>query len=104
MDPRDVIYMITRPRTPTTDRLTRRPPHRTKCTRTAIQARVAPSLRHPVSPRIILRRLSEGHLGSWHPLRVLPLTPPFGVVPRPRKLDGSGVEPGDARIQIQSQQ
>ncbi|GFX66442.1 transposable element Tcb2 transposase [Trichonephila clavipes] len=35
----------------------------------AIQAQVA-----PVSSRTIRRRLDEGHLGSWHPLRVLPLT------------------------------
>ncbi|GFU08935.1 retrovirus-related Pol polyprotein from transposon TNT 1-94 [Trichonephila clavipes] len=29
----------------------------------------------PVSSRTIRRCLSEGHLGSWRPLRVLPLTP-----------------------------
>ncbi|GFU67659.1 transposable element Tcb2 transposase [Trichonephila clavipes] len=40
-----------------------------------IQAQVAPSLGAPVSSRIIRRRLAEGHLGSWRPLRVLPLTP-----------------------------
>ncbi|GFU86162.1 transposable element Tcb1 transposase [Trichonephila clavipes] len=28
-----------------------------------------------VSSRTIRRRLVEGHLGSWRPLRVLPLTP-----------------------------
>ncbi|GFX19651.1 transposable element Tc1 transposase [Trichonephila clavipes] len=28
-----------------------------------------------VSSQTIRRRLAEGHMGSWHPLRVLPLTP-----------------------------
>ncbi|GFS66828.1 transposable element Tcb1 transposase [Trichonephila clavipes] len=37
--------------------------------------------------------LAEGHLESWCPLRVLPLTPPFGVVPRTRKMDCSRMEP-----------
>ncbi|GFT29077.1 transposable element Tcb2 transposase [Trichonephila clavipes] len=41
----------------------------------AIQALVAPSLGAPVSSRTIQRCLAEGHLGSRHPLRVLPLTP-----------------------------
>ncbi|GFU56237.1 transposable element Tcb2 transposase [Trichonephila clavipes] len=41
----------------------------------AIQAHVAPSLGAPVSFRTIRMRLVEGHLGSWRPLRVLPLTP-----------------------------
>ncbi|GFT29187.1 transposable element Tcb2 transposase [Trichonephila clavipes] len=41
----------------------------------AIQAQVAPSLSVPVSSQTIQRRLAEGHLGSRHPLRVLPLTP-----------------------------
>ncbi|GFU53137.1 transposable element Tcb2 transposase [Trichonephila clavipes] len=40
----------------------------------AIQAQVAPSLGAPVSFRTIRRRLAEEHLGSRHPLRVLPLT------------------------------
>ncbi|GFT48364.1 transposable element Tcb1 transposase [Trichonephila clavipes] len=43
----------------------------------AIQAHVAPSLGSPVSSRAILRCLTEGHLGSWYPLRVLPLTPTY---------------------------
>ncbi|GFS51680.1 transposable element Tcb2 transposase [Trichonephila clavipes] len=42
-----------------------------------IQAQVAPSLGAPVSSRTIQRRLAEGHLGSWRPLRVLPLKPPI---------------------------
>ncbi|GFT71635.1 transposable element Tcb2 transposase [Trichonephila clavipes] len=42
---------------------------------TAIQAQVAPSLDVPVSSRTIRKRLTEGHLGSRCPLRVLPLTP-----------------------------
>ncbi|GFX13069.1 transposable element Tcb2 transposase [Trichonephila clavipes] len=40
----------------------------------AIQAQVAPSLGAPVSSQTIRRRLAEGHLGSRHPLCVLPLT------------------------------
>ncbi|GFT81201.1 HTH_Tnp_Tc3_2 domain-containing protein [Trichonephila clavipes] len=65
----------------------------------AIQAHVAPSLGAPVSSRTMGRHLAEGHLGPWHSLRVLPLTPtqltpPFGVVPRTRKLDCSRMEPG----------
>ncbi|GFU40390.1 transposable element Tcb2 transposase [Trichonephila clavipes] len=40
-----------------------------------IQAQVAPSLGDPVSSQTIRRRLAEGHLGLWRPLRVLPLTP-----------------------------
>ncbi|GFV08125.1 transposable element Tcb2 transposase [Trichonephila clavipes] len=60
----------------------------------AIQAQVALSLENLVSYRTIRRRLGEGHLGSRQPLRVLPSTPPFGVVPRTRKLDYSGMEPG----------
>ncbi|GFX03118.1 transposable element Tcb2 transposase [Trichonephila clavipes] len=41
----------------------------------AFQAQVAPSLGSHVSSRTIRRRLAEGHLGSWRPLCVLPLTP-----------------------------
>ncbi|GFX67042.1 transposable element Tcb2 transposase [Trichonephila clavipes] len=40
-----------------------------------IQTQVAPSLGAPVSSRTVRKPLAEGHLGSWHPLRVLPLTP-----------------------------
>ncbi|GFY09921.1 transposable element Tcb2 transposase [Trichonephila clavipes] len=40
-----------------------------------IQAQVAISLGAHVSSRTIRRRLAEGHLGSWRPLRVLPLIP-----------------------------
>ncbi|GFV72332.1 transposable element Tcb2 transposase [Trichonephila clavipes] len=43
----------------------------------AIQAKVAPSLGIPVSSRTIRRCLAEGHLGSRHPLHVLPLTPTY---------------------------
>ncbi|GFX27414.1 uncharacterized protein TNCV_35111 [Trichonephila clavipes] len=60
----------------------------------AIQAQVAPSLGTPEFSRTIRRRLAEGHLGSRHPLCVLPLTPSFGVVPCTRKLDCSRMEPG----------
>ncbi|GFY29481.1 transposable element Tcb2 transposase [Trichonephila clavipes] len=41
----------------------------------AIQVQIVPTLGGPVSSRTIRRRLAEGHLESWHPLRVLPLTP-----------------------------
>ncbi|GFS76289.1 transposable element Tcb2 transposase [Trichonephila clavipes] len=62
----------------------------------AIQALVPLSLWAPVSSRTIRRRLTEGHLGSRRPLRVLshPSMPPFGVVPCTRKLDCSGMELG----------
>ncbi|GFY13917.1 HTH_Tnp_Tc3_2 domain-containing protein [Trichonephila clavipes] len=62
----------------------------------AIQAQIAPSRGAPVSSQTIRRGLAEGHLGSRHPLRVLlpPSTPPFGVMPRTRKLDCSEIEPG----------
>ncbi|GFX02870.1 transposable element Tcb2 transposase [Trichonephila clavipes] len=60
----------------------------------AIQAHVAPSLEVTESSRTIRRRLPEGHLGSRCPLRLLPLTPPFRVVSRTRKLDCSVLEPG----------
>ncbi|GFX02534.1 HTH_Tnp_Tc3_2 domain-containing protein [Trichonephila clavipes] len=59
-----------------------------------IQAHVAPSLGAPVSSRTIRINLVEGHLGSRRPLRVLPLTPPFGVVTRTRKLNCSGMKTG----------
>ncbi|GFU71089.1 transposable element Tcb2 transposase [Trichonephila clavipes] len=58
----------------------------------AIQVQVAPShlcLLHT-------GRLAGRHLGSRRPLRVLPVTPThrsFGVVPRSRKLNCSGMEP-----------
>ncbi|GFV28288.1 HTH_Tnp_Tc3_2 domain-containing protein [Trichonephila clavipes] len=59
---------------------------------------VAPSLGTPVSSRTIRRLLAEGRLGSRRPLRgaaldAHPSTPPFGVVPRARKLDCSEMEP-----------
>ncbi|GFT62300.1 transposable element Tcb2 transposase [Trichonephila clavipes] len=60
----------------------------------AIQAQVAPSLGTPVSSQTIRRRLAEGHLEPRRSLHVLPLTPPFGVVPRTRKLDCIKMEPG----------
>ncbi|GFW14598.1 transposable element Tcb2 transposase [Trichonephila clavipes] len=41
----------------------------------AIRAQVATLLGTPVSSRTIRKRLAEGHLGSWHPLRKLLLTP-----------------------------
>ncbi|GFV29176.1 transposable element Tcb2 transposase [Trichonephila clavipes] len=41
----------------------------------AIQAHVVPSFGVFLSSLTILRCLAEEHLGSWRPLRVLPLTP-----------------------------
>ncbi|GFX20394.1 transposable element Tcb2 transposase [Trichonephila clavipes] len=41
----------------------------------AILTQVEPLLGDHVSSHTIRRRLVEGHLGSWRPLRVLPLTP-----------------------------
>ncbi|GFV41689.1 uncharacterized protein TNCV_3628401 [Trichonephila clavipes] len=83
MDPRDVVYTKTRLRTPSTDQSSRRPPHRKKCTRTAncfidhhpCTGSIRQVSRRQVSSRTIRRRLAEGHLGSRHPLRLLPLTP-----------------------------
>ncbi|GFT67500.1 transposable element Tcb2 transposase [Trichonephila clavipes] len=65
----------------------------------AIQAQVVPSLEIPVSSRTIRRCLAERYLGSRCPLRVQqldadPSTTSFGVVPRTRKLDCRGMEPG----------
>ncbi|GFW00140.1 transposable element Tcb2 transposase [Trichonephila clavipes] len=40
-----------------------------------IQVLVAPTLGPPVSSHTIRRHLAEGHLSSWCPIRVLPLTP-----------------------------
>ncbi|GFU94906.1 transposable element Tcb2 transposase [Trichonephila clavipes] len=66
----------------------------------SIHAQVAPTLGAPVSSRTIRRHLAKGHLGS--PITcaldaafdAYPSTPLFGVVPRTRKLDCSGMEPG----------
>ncbi|GFX00941.1 transposable element Tcb2 transposase [Trichonephila clavipes] len=63
---------------------------------------VAPTLRDLVSSRTIRRRLAEGHLELRQTRRIWtcdtldahPSTPPFGVVPRTRKLDCSGMDPG----------
>ncbi|GFU78911.1 HTH_Tnp_Tc3_2 domain-containing protein [Trichonephila clavipes] len=72
----------------------------------AIQAQVAPSLGAPVASRTIRRSLAEGHLGTRRPICVLPAlhahpsTPPFGVVPRTRKLNCSGMEPGHLERRI----
>ncbi|GFT93968.1 HTH_Tnp_Tc3_2 domain-containing protein [Trichonephila clavipes] len=68
--------MKTRLRTPSTSQSSRRSQCRKKCTHTAIKAQVTPSLRTLVSSRTTRRTLkAERHLGSWCPLRVLPLTP-----------------------------
>ncbi|GFX23766.1 transposable element Tcb2 transposase [Trichonephila clavipes] len=63
----------------------------------AIQAHVASSLGAPVSFRTTRRRLTEGHLGSRCPLRVLPLTPHRRLRFEWCSLQGndcSGMEPG----------
>ncbi|GFV21032.1 uncharacterized protein TNCV_2280751 [Trichonephila clavipes] len=81
MDPRDVIYTKTRLIAPSTDLSTRRPPHRTECTRAAncfigrYPGTGSTFRGDPVSSRTIRRRLDRGHLGLQRPLRVLPLTP-----------------------------
>ncbi|GFX51783.1 transposable element Tcb2 transposase [Trichonephila clavipes] len=68
--------------TPSTDQSSRSQPHRKKCTRiqptvssAAIQAQVILSLRALLSSRTIRRHLTEKHLGSRCPLRVLLLKP-----------------------------
>ncbi|GFW72454.1 HTH_Tnp_Tc3_2 domain-containing protein [Trichonephila clavipes] len=100
VDPRDVIYTKTRLRRPrqTSRRedhhIVRNTPLQPTASSATIQAQETLSLGAPVSFRTIRRCLAEGHLESRHPLRVLPLAPPFGVVPRTRKLDCSGMEPG----------
>ncbi|GFW70002.1 HTH_Tnp_Tc3_2 domain-containing protein [Trichonephila clavipes] len=64
-----------------------------------IQAQVAPSLGVPVSSRTIRRTFGTAAPITCAALDVHPSTPPFGVVPRTRKLDCSGIQ-----SQIQSQQ
>ncbi|GFV33028.1 uncharacterized protein TNCV_1390851 [Trichonephila clavipes] len=81
MDPRGVIYTKTRRRTPLTDQSSRRPSHRKKCTRTVNcfigrhPDTASTFTRGPCDFSNLTKRLAEGHLGSRHPLRVLPLTP-----------------------------
>ncbi|GFS78574.1 uncharacterized protein TNCV_3148011 [Trichonephila clavipes] len=83
MDPRDVIYLKTRLRTPSTDQSSRRPPHRKKYTRTAncfIDRHPGTDgtfTSPPVSSRNIRRYLAKGNLGSRLSLRVLSLTPTY---------------------------
>ncbi|GFV94288.1 uncharacterized protein TNCV_2267421 [Trichonephila clavipes] len=76
VDPKDVSYTKTRPSTPSTDQSSRRPSHRKECTRTTNCFIV----HHPGTGRTFIRgpcvfsnHTSEGHLGSRHPLSVLPL-------------------------------
>ncbi|GFU01016.1 hypothetical protein TNCV_1816371 [Trichonephila clavipes] len=63
----------------------------------AIQAQVAPSLGAPMSSRTIRRCPTEGRVIpafiTCAALDAHPSTPLFGVVPRTRKLDCSGMEP-----------
>ncbi|GFV69017.1 HTH_Tnp_Tc3_2 domain-containing protein [Trichonephila clavipes] len=65
----------------------------------SVQAQVTPSLGAPVSSRTIRRHLAEGHFGIAAPITCAaldahPSMPPFGVVPRTRKPDCSGMEQG----------
>ncbi|GFX22946.1 HTH_Tnp_Tc3_2 domain-containing protein [Trichonephila clavipes] len=75
----------TRFRTVSTDQSSRTPPHRKKCTHTAncfIGRHPGTSstfTKGPVSSRTMRTSLAEGNLGSWPPLRVLPLTPPINA-------------------------
>ncbi|GFU55618.1 transposable element Tcb2 transposase [Trichonephila clavipes] len=73
VDPRDVIYTKTSHRE--YRHIVRNVRVQPSASSATIQAQVAPSLGAPMSSRTIRRRLAEGHLGLWHPLRVLPLTP-----------------------------
>ncbi|GFX13499.1 uncharacterized protein TNCV_2192531 [Trichonephila clavipes] len=97
---RDVIYTKTRLRMPSTNQSSRRPLHRKQFTRTAncfIGRHPGTSIifiRGPVSSRTIRWYLAKGHLESWCPLRMLPLTPPFGVVSCTKKLDCSRMDLG----------
>ncbi|GFX76910.1 uncharacterized protein TNCV_3279451 [Trichonephila clavipes] len=82
VDRRDVIFTVTRLRTPSTDQSSRRPSHHTKRTRidNCLIGRCPDTssiftTRAPVSSRTIASRLSEGHLVSQRPLRVLPMIP-----------------------------
>ncbi|PRD31768.1 UNVERIFIED_CONTAM: hypothetical protein NCL1_22578 [Trichonephila clavipes] len=84
MDPRNVIYTKTRPRTPSTDQSSIRSPYRKTCTRTAncfisrhpsTGSTFFTCVFFPVSSRTIRRCLAERHLRLWCLLRVLPLTP-----------------------------
>ncbi|GFT87683.1 transposable element Tcb2 transposase [Trichonephila clavipes] len=79
----------------------------------AIQAQVAPSLGAPVSSQTLRRRLVEGHLGSWNPLRMLLLSPLLpinasgwsSVAHEETEQQWNGTKSSLAtRIQIQSQQ
>ncbi|GFW78848.1 transposable element Tcb2 transposase [Trichonephila clavipes] len=73
VDPRDVIYTETS--RPEDRHIVRNARVQPTASSAAIQAQVSPSLVAPEgSSRTIRRRLAEGHLGSRHPLRVLPLT------------------------------
>ncbi|GFX66933.1 HTH_Tnp_Tc3_2 domain-containing protein [Trichonephila clavipes] len=103
MDPRDVIY--TKPGSGSARQTSRREDRhivrnarvQTTDSSTAIQAQVAPSLGVPMSSRTIRRRLAEGTFAIAAPIACAALdahssTPPFGVVPRTRKLDCSGME------------
>ncbi|GFW98269.1 hypothetical protein TNCV_995601 [Trichonephila clavipes] len=91
MNPRGVIYMKTRLRTPSTDHhIVRNARAQPTASLAAIQAQVAPLLAAPVS--------TQPYKGAWLKdiwdrgvhyaccLEAHPSTPPFGVVLRKRKL------------------
>ncbi|GFT14972.1 hypothetical protein TNCV_4315621 [Trichonephila clavipes] len=81
VDRRDVIYTVTRLRTPSVDQSSRRPSHHTTrmrratCLIGAVQKQAESSIRNPMSSRTTAKHLAEGHLVSRGPLRVLPMTP-----------------------------
>ncbi|GFY18150.1 hypothetical protein TNCV_2045571 [Trichonephila clavipes] len=101
VDRRDVIYSLTRLRTPSTDR------HQDR--RMINDTLVEPTIHSPlfthrqafttghVSSQTITRCLAEGHLvlrRLLHVLSIHPPTPPFGVVSHTMGLDCKGMEPG----------
>ncbi|GFY03986.1 uncharacterized protein TNCV_1197651 [Trichonephila clavipes] len=96
--------MKTRLRTPSTDQSSRRPPHRKKCTRIA-NCFIG---RHPGTGTTFIRSpcVFSNHAKEpgWRTIGIVapitssaldvhPSTPPFGVVPRTRKLDCHGMKP-----------
>ncbi|GFW93793.1 uncharacterized protein TNCV_4220741 [Trichonephila clavipes] len=104
VDPRDVIYTKTRHKTPFKDKSSRRPPHRKKCTRTAnCFIGCHPGTGSSFTGALCLLEPYESDLlkdiGVAAPitcdtLDAHPSTPSFETVPRTRKLNCSGMEPG----------
>ncbi|GFX81389.1 uncharacterized protein TNCV_142391 [Trichonephila clavipes] len=104
-NPRDVIYSKSRLRTPPTDQSSIRPLHRKKCTPTAncfIGHRAGTSSTFTRGSCVFSNHTKAPggrKFGIEVPITCTaldahPSTPLFGVVPRTRKLDCSGIEPG----------